>query len=221
MKLAHIHLRSNKLEPLWHVYLALLIAIGFQFVLTSNLTVGPKYIITGFELSMLCALALFHPHDKPAALKLRHIIATILIVFISSANITSLILVLHSLFGANVESGKRLILSGFAIFLTNIIVFGLWYWELDNVNNQGKSPGMASNDFLFPQMTPGEHVLKAGMWSPTFFDYLYVSATNASAFSPTDTMPLTHRAKLLMAVQSLVSLLTVALVTARAINILG
>jgi uncharacterized membrane protein len=70
-------------------------------------------------------------------------------------------------------------------------------------------------------MTPGEHVLKAGMWSPTFFDYLYVSATNASAFSPTDTMPLTHRAKLLMAVQSLVSLLTVALVTARAINILG
>jgi uncharacterized membrane protein len=70
-------------------------------------------------------------------------------------------------------------------------------------------------------MTPGEHVKEPGLWSPTFFDYLYTSLTNATAFSPTDTMPLTHRAKLLMSMQSLISLITVALVAARAVSILA
>lgn len=221
MKLAHIHLRSHKLEPAWHVQAALLLAIFLQFVLTSNLTVGPKYVITGFELVLLVGLALIHPRNRPSILKLRHSLAIALIVFISLANITSLILVIHSLFGANLENGRSLILSGMTIYLTNIIIFGLWYWELDSNGVQGQLPGVTPIDFLFPQMTPGEHALKPGAWAPTFFDYLYVSVTNAASFSPSDTPPLTHRAKLLMATQSLVSLLTVVLVATRAISILG
>jgi len=221
MKLAHLHLRSHKIEPIWHVHVALLVVISLQFVLANNLTVGPKYIITAFEFTLLAILALIHPHDRVPVLKFRHTVATTLIVFISMANITSLVLVLHSLFGGNLVTGRALLLSGVAIYFSNIIVFGLWYWELDSDGVQGQSPGIAPIDFLFPQMTPGEHVIKPGMWAPTFFDYLYVSVTNATAFSPTDSLPLTHRAKLLMAVQSLVSLLTIALVLARAINILG
>jgi hypothetical protein len=108
-----------------------------------------------------------------------------------------------------------------AIFLTNIIVFGLWYWELDSNGIQGQSTKVRPVDFLFPQMTPGEHVVERGLWVPTFFDYLYISITNATAFSPTDSQPLSHRAKLLMASQSLISLITVALVAARAVSILS
>ena len=106
-----------------------------------------------------------------------------------------------------------------AIFLTNIIVFCLWYWELDSPGLSGviKDNKGKPKHFQFPQ-TVGQ---KDGNWKPTFFDYLYVSITNSTAFSPTDTMPLSHSAKLLMSAQALVALLTVVLVTARAVNILG
>jgi hypothetical protein len=105
------------------------------------------------------------------------------------------------------------------IWLTNVIVFGLWYWDLDR---GGPATRLHENhrrpDFLFPQMsTPGS----GPNWTPDFLDYLYTSFTNATAFSPTDTMPLTAWAKLLMMVQSLASLLTVALVVSRAVNILN
>ncbi len=93
-------------------------------------------------------------------------------------------------------------------------MFGLWYWELDSPGLSGRHK--EDEHFQFPQE---EH--KESHWHPTFFDYLYVSLTNGTAFSPTDTMPLTHIAKALMSIQALISLITVVLVTARAVNILG
>jgi hypothetical protein len=101
-----------------------------------------------------------------------------------------------------------------------VIVFGLWYWELDRGGPSARhDPHHREPDFLFPQMaTPGA---ARPDWAPGFLDYLYVSFTNATAFSPTDTMPLTPLAKGLMGVQSAASLLTVALVAARAVNILS
>jgi hypothetical protein len=128
---------------------------------------------------------------------------------------------IRALFNNSYVTGRELIASGLAIYLTNIIVFGLWYWELDSNGIQGQDPAIAPIDFLFPQMTPGDHYNGPRIWVPTFFDYLYVSTTNATAFSPTDTLPLTHRAKLLMSSQSIISLITIALVAARAVNILG
>jgi hypothetical protein len=106
------------------------------------------------------------------------------------------------------------------IWLTNVIVFGLWYWDLDRGGPiERRRIHHRQPDFLFPQMvTPGA---APEPWCPHFVDYLYVSFTNATAFSPTDTMPLTAWAKLLMMVQSLASLLTVVLVAARAVNILS
>jgi uncharacterized membrane protein len=106
------------------------------------------------------------------------------------------------------------------IWLTNVIIFGLWYWELDRGGPGARcAPVHREPDFLFPQMVNPGTAPKG--WTPNFLDYLYVSFTNASAFSPTDTMPLTEMSKILMLVQSLASLLIVALVAARAVNILG
>jgi hypothetical protein len=112
-----------------------------------------------------------------------------------------------------------LLANGAAIYVTNIVVFGLWYWEFDRGGPVARAEGRRPYpDFLFPQMSSPQ--LSAPNWEPNFIDYLYVSFTNATAFSPTDVMPLSRWAKLLMAVQSAVSLATVGLVIARAVNIL-
>jgi len=127
------------------------------------------------------------------------------------------ILTKHAALGS--MSPARLLLTGGAVWLTNVVVFALWYWELDSggpaarANNTRQHP-----DFLFPQMTAPEQARHD--WEPGFADYLYVSFTNATAFSPTDTMPLTRWAKLAMMFQAMISVALVALVVARAINIL-
>ncbi len=143
-----------------------------------------------------------------------------LIVFIGIANIFALQQLAHILLiGGKVTDGHGLILTALNIFFTNIIVFGLLYWEMDA---GGPAKRTASNqrerDLSFPQMQNPE--LAPVGWTPNFIDYLYVSLTNATAFSPTDTMPLSRLAKILMGFQSLISLATIALVASRAVNIL-
>ncbi|HSX43786.1 MAG TPA: hypothetical protein VLE69_00595 [Candidatus Saccharimonadales bacterium] len=215
MKLARLHHKSPLREPIWHVQLAVIAAILLQMSINHHLAVGPKYAVAGFEALLLISLAVVRPgvHSNSARLRLRRLLAVLLIALVSIANLGSLLLVLHALLYGGQVSGRDLLTSGVAIYLTNIIIFGLWYWELDNVDDNER-------DFLFPQMTAPESATHQPNWQPAFFDYLYVSITNGSAFSPTDTMPLTHRIKFLMTAQSLISLATVVLVTARAVNIL-
>ncbi len=142
-----------------------------------------------------------------------------LIGLVNVANASNLALLSYTLVVGGGASGRSLIYAAVAIWVTNVMVFGLWFWELDRGGPYARCSDLRRNpDFLFPQMTsPGTTV---GKWVPTFMDYLYVSFTNALAFSPTDTMPLTPMAKFLMLVQSLVSVITVVLVGARAVNIL-
>jgi uncharacterized membrane protein len=112
------------------------------------------------------------------------------------------------------------LLTGGAIWLTNVIVFGIWYWEFDRGGPLERAVGSQPYpDFVFPQMTNPE--LAPADWEPGFVDYLYVSFTNAMAFSPTDTMPMTRWAKLTMLLQSLISVVILVLVVARAVNILN
>jgi hypothetical protein len=121
--------------------------------------------------------------------------------------------------GTEGESAGALLARGASIYITNIIVFSLWYWEWDRGGPVARMRGLQPYpDFLFPQMTQPD--LAPPDWEPTYVDYLYVSFTNATAFSPTDVMPLSRWAKMLMALQAAVALLTVALVVARAVNIL-
>ena len=112
----------------------------------------------------------------------------------------------------------ELLLGGGEIWFTNVIVFGLWFWEYDRGGPGSRAQGLVDTpDLLFPQMTDD----RLGRdWEPEFFDYLFVSYTNATAFSPTDTLPLSRWAKLLFMAQSAISLVTVALIAARAVNIL-
>jgi hypothetical protein len=103
--------------------------------------------------------------------------------------------------------------------VTNVVVFGLWYWELDRRGPVARAHGLLQQpDFLFPQMQAAD--LVGPDWEPRFLDYLYLAFTNVTAFSPTDTLPLSRWAKMLMAVQSGLALSLVALVFARAVNVL-
>ena len=111
-----------------------------------------------------------------------------------------------------------LLASGAAIWLTNVIAFALWYWEFDRGGPVARAHGRtAVPDFQFVQMQSPE--LAPPDWEPEFVDYLYLSFTNATAFSPTDVMPLSRWAKMVMLVQSAVSLVTVALIISRAVSL--
>jgi uncharacterized membrane protein len=140
----------------------------------------------------------------------------------SLANVISAgLLITQLLSGASSNDPHRLIGSGAAIYATNIIAFAVWYWELDREGPVARAQGKHQHtDFLFPQMTLQDPTIARSDWEPTFVDYLYLSFTNATAFSPTDTLPLSRWAKLLMLVQSAVALSAVGLVIARAVNVL-
>lgn len=216
MKLAKIHRRT---EPIWHVQLAILVAIFVQVFLPSEYVVGPHYALAVFEGLLLVAISLPSGRkNHPSHAVLRRLLSLTLLVLITITNIASLVLVSDSLLNGTINDGHILIYSALIIYATNIIVFGLLYWELDGRSTRGAPDGI--RDFLFPQQSANAEETKQPGWTPTFFDYLYVSVTNATAFSPTDAMPLTYRAKLLMTVQAFTSLATIALVAARAVNIL-
>lgn len=219
MKLAHIHRRT---EPIWHVQLAILLAIAVQIFLDREFVVGPHYNIAIIEFVLLIAVSWpsMSPNKPSArAQTIRRIFGFTLLGLITMTNIISLVLVSNSLLNGSAHDGHVLIYSALAIYATNIIVFGLLYWELDSDSSEGVPDG-EPRDFLFPQNSTDSKVTRQPNWQPTFVDYLYVSVTNGTAFSPTDAMPLTYRAKTLMTVQAFTSLATIALVAARAVNIL-
>jgi uncharacterized membrane protein len=187
--------------------------------LPEKLTLGPKWVFAGVEMALLVPLA-FRPtrhHTEPRSVRLTSLG---LIAVVNLANLASLILLVRLLLAGGTANGRELILSSIQIWLTNVLIFGLWFWELDRGGPGARThPKPRPPDFLFPQMSMP--AVAPPHWRPSFHDYLYTSFTNATAFSPTDTMPLTMWIKALMAVQSLASLITVALVAARAVNILN
>jgi uncharacterized membrane protein len=206
-------------KELWHAQLVFLLAVALQFTIPSQLRWGDNYTLAIIELVLVAGIGITAPKRHISFRNFNRTIAVLLIGLVSFANVSSLALVINGLLNGSQVPGKQLVVAAFAIFITNIIVFSLWYWELDSPGLTGAKKHDAKPKFDFPQM---ESKLKEGeSWEPTFFDYLYVSITNASAFSPTDTLPLTHMVKAIMSTQALISLLTVVLVTARAVNILG
>lgn len=200
---------------LYHAQLALLIAIIMQLTLSSSLRLGPRFLVGGLELALVFSLSFTASKRHDSTETIHKVFSIMLIFLISIANAVQLAFLIRALINGSNLPGKTLLGQAIAIFITNIIVFGLWYWEVDSPGLSGAFKNNSSANFQFPQQVTQK------IWKPTFFDYLYLSITNSTAFSPTDTMPLTHIAKLLMSAQSLIALLTVVLVTARAVNILG
>lgn len=222
--------RSRR-EPRWPASLALVAALVLYVALPAKLIYSPfgvnqefaRWVVPALELILLVPLQFVSHRRRQAETTWHRWLSIGLIGLVNLANLGSLVLLVDKLIHGSTRTsnlGLELIYSAILIWLTNVFVFALWYWELDRGGPGARSaPQHREPDFLFPQMvTP-----KAAPpdWTPSFIDYLYVSFTNATAFSPTDTMPLTEWAKLLMLVQSAASLLTIALVAARAVNILN
>lgn len=208
-------------EPRWPELLAIVAAIALQLVLPDSLIRGLGYrgLIPALEGALIIVLLIGNPGRISKEESRLRIVGISLIALITIVNFVSLIELIHALLYDTKAGGRPIVYASVPVWLTNVIAFGLWYWELDRGGPaKRQNPGHRDPDFLFPQMsTPGS----APGWSPSFLDYLYVSFTNATAFSPTDTMPLTPWSKLLMMLQSLASLVTVAVVVSRAVNILN
>jgi uncharacterized membrane protein len=206
-------------EAFWPVQVTVLIAIGLQIGLTKRLTISPAWLLPALEGVLLIGLSMATPRQLEHEHKARRRTAIALTAVVSAANIFSLVELSSHLLHHNVSKGHELIVSGMLIWLTNFLIFALWYWEIDRGGPGRRAAGHdGPPDFLFPQMSDDR--IEPRFWRPQFFDYLYVSLTNATAFSPTDTMPLTVMAKAVMGVQSIVSLVTLGLVISRAVNIL-
>ena len=207
-------------EPFWPTQATLVAAIVAQFALPERLTAGPTWLIPGLEGLLFVGLFLATPKELEHEHVARRRVALSLIAFVSIANVFSLVELNHFLLHSrSVPNGRELIFSGVLIWLTNFLIFALWYWELDRGGPGRRAEGRdGPPDFLFPQMT--DDTIEPRDWRPKFIDYLYVSLTNATAFSPTDTMPLSGMAKCVMGVQAIVSLVTIGLVVSRAVNIL-
>ncbi len=206
-------------EPFWPAQLTVLAAIALQLLLPARLHVGPTWLVPALEGALLIGMFMATPNQLEHEHPLRRAFALSLTAFVSAANIFSLAALTHYLLHHNVENGRELIISGVLIWLTNFLIFGLWYWEIDRGGPGKRAAGHdEAPDFLFPQMTDDR--IEPIAWRPMFFDYLYVSLTNNTAFSPTDTLPLTYKTKAVMGAQATVSLLTIGLIVSRAVNIL-
>jgi uncharacterized membrane protein len=214
--------RPTNGETRWQAALCTAVGIALQVAVPGRLSmVSPSWILPVIEGALLLTLVASNPHRlNRSSPRLRWTSLT-LAVLISLANAWSVVRLLVVLVqgGAAGNNPTSLLITGGAIWLTNVVAFALWYWEFDRGGPVARAhatkryPDFQFVQMLSPEMAPPD-------WEPTFFDYLYLAFTNAAAFSPTDVMPLSRWAKLLMTIQSLVSIVTVALVVSRAVNIL-
>lgn len=207
-------------DPIWHAQLALLSVVVLQFFTNSALLPFNKFAIIALELLLIVILTFITPAGYARVTKTRRTLGIMLISIITLINIISLLLLIEALFfSADIISGHDLLINGLVIYVTNIIMFALWYWEIDGGGPEKRAANAASReDFLFPQML--HPLVFKEKWLPGFIDYLYLSATNVTNFASADTIPVSRRAKLLMMTQALTSVITVVLVAARAITVL-
>lgn len=211
--------RSN---PFWGAQLVVAAALLLDLSLPEKLTLGPSWLLPGVEGLLLLGLVIASPRPRVRHSLIRRRFALAMIALVSAVNVWSLVMLCHELLHHGIKSseGHALILAGSALWITNVLLFGLWYWEIDRggpverILHPDNMP-----DFMFPQMSDPRFAPEG--WMPSLIDYMYVSFTNATAFSPTDAMPLTQLVKFLMTAQSLTALVTVGLVVARAVNILS
>jgi uncharacterized membrane protein len=220
LEAAVVRARIERGDPYWPAQLTVAIVIVVNLALPERVTAGPSWLVPGVAAALLVALVILAPARAAQHVRgVRHF-ALAVIGLVSITSLTSLGLLLHYLINGGAVGGHELILAGVGLWATNVLLFAVWYWELDRGGPSTRflAPDTLP-DFQFPQMDNPR--LAPPGWRPGFIDYLYLSLTNATAFSPTDTMPLTPTAKAVMALQSVSALLTIALVVSRAVNILG
>lgn len=208
-------------EPRWPALIAVLAVTGLYFALPGALRPVNSWVV----LSVVCGLAAATVISRRIGRHgLNQVLGYILTGTLTVATIWSLGLLVAAL-PAHKEPPIRLLISAAALWISNILIFASWYWRLDGGGPYAREqqPGHHDGAFLFPQMTmsPEARALAGEQnWSPGFVDYLFLAFNTSTAFSPTDVPVLSRWAKSLMMVQSLISLATIALLAARAVNIL-
>ena len=210
---------------------AVLAAIALYTLLPEPLLVLPRFVIPGLGALLLVALVIVNPRRLTRQTRLSRFASLALVGLIGVANSFALVMLLQALLASQVQDGRALLTAALQVWLTNIIVFGLAFWELDRggpvARTQRPRAELNPADFRFSQDENDDAISevaagssKRSGWVPALHDYLYVSLTNSTAFSPTDTMPLTGRAKLLMGVQCSSALVVSVLVISRGVSIL-
>jgi uncharacterized membrane protein len=203
----------------------ILITFGLFWLLPGHFKPVPAVVMIALYLVLATLVVVFVPHRHSRAERWQRVLVMAVIAAITISNAYDLARLIETLLERNQPlTGRELILSAAVIWLTNVIVFGLWFWELD-AGGPGRRAAARDDpsvsiypDFTFPQMENPRFAPPG--WHPRLADYLYFAFSNGTAFSATDVMPLTHWAKGLMMVQAGASLLLVVLVTARAVNVL-
>jgi hypothetical protein len=211
----------RKAEPRWPAAVALLSIGGLYYVLPSPLTVGPDWLVLVLTAALTVPAALFH---RQGNWRLSQSFGYAASCVVTLSVVISLALLIARL-PAHKESPAELLRSAGALWICNLLVFACWYWRLDAGGPHQRALRRSHTDgaFLFPQMVLDPD-LRAEMgedqWSPGFVDYLFLAFNTSTAFSPTDVPVLSRWAKVLMMIQATISLATVAILAARAVNIL-
>ncbi len=198
----------------WPATLAVMLIGGIFFFISSRYTIGPRWVVLAVTAALLIPLWVTRSRGMH---QWTHGLALALNGVLTLAVASSAILLLIRLSTGETQA-FALLRDAVLIWSVNIVVFALWYWNLDAGGPAKRHPGKhASTDFAFPQQQQDDDGLVEG-WSPGFTDYLFLAFNTSTAFSPTDTLVLARRMKVLMMMQSAISLLIVAVLAARAIN---
>jgi len=208
-------------EPRWPALVAILAVGGLYTALPESLIIGPRWAFMVIVLIMLVPTVISHYREYH---RMNYLLGFCISGVLTAGMIASVCLLIRELF-AHSETPSALLISAGSLWATNVLVFALWYWRLDAGGPHKRDKRAAHTDgaFLFPQMTLSPQTRREmgeQEWSPNFFDYLYIAFNTSTAFSPTDTPVLARWGKVLMMLQSVISLTVLALLAARAVNIL-
>lgn len=210
-------------EARWPVGITVILLLLLLTVLPDRIRLYPSWMayVAGFAvLTPLAGVGLTAAKDWWRSVE--RVVVLVFVVVVGGATLINLAnLTVEMLSSSAHASGMQLLTSSIALWVTNVFIFSLLYWQIDRGGPEGRIEGGGNwPDWLFPQVgAPAGDVPEN--WHPTFVDYLYLSYSTATAFSTAEVSPLTPRAKLLMMLQSMISLITVVLVASRALNILG
>jgi hypothetical protein len=217
-------------EPQWRrktepqsrrpIFVAALLVIVGQTWVAHSLALRPVWAFPAISTVLLVAsIAVYESTESPgpAARALSYAFVVVLVI----ANAASLALLVHGVFVGSALGPAGLLAAGVALWVVDVAVFSLMYWEIDGGGPESRADGYEGRypDLVFPQQQADQQGIASPTWKPSFFDYVYVSLTSAVAFSPTDVMPYTMRAKLVMGAENLLAFATLAVVVARAVNI--
>jgi hypothetical protein len=212
-----------RIEPRWPVALAILAVLFLHPVLSGRVQFFPiwsPYVVTMVVLVPMAAVRLTAGNARWRFLE--RTVTLLYFVFATGSTVSNLAYLIGAMVNRTAEiGGIQLLTSSIAVWVTNVLMFSLLYWQIDRGGPEARAnKAVTKPDWLFPQQGAPPDDVPPG-WRPTFVDYMFLALSTATAFSATDALPLTSRAKILMMLESTISLVTIVVVAARAINILG